>query len=163
MFPPGGTSRVNTTLCVAPENCHKTLVPGAIVTSSGVNALPAVAIVTPGPPWVTVTVAVAVCVTPFAVSDAVIVAVPGVTPETRPVDVTDAVPGALDVKVAGGNPVIDVPVSFSGVAVNCAVAPTPTVGVGGRDRQGGIGAAAVPPPCTITVPVIPPCRLHSYE
>jgi len=34
---------------VAPENCHRTLAPGAMVT------LPAVAIVTPVPAWHTVT------------------------------------------------------------------------------------------------------------
>jgi hypothetical protein len=123
---------MNVTLCVVSWICHVTVVPTVIVRLWGLNVrFGVVAVAPPACGDITVTVAVAACVAPLAVSDAMIVVVPGATPVTRPDALTDAIPGALDVNVGAGSPDIGVPYWSRGVATSRPVSATAREGVDG--------------------------------
>ena len=98
-------------MCAVPENSQVTLSPGLIVTRSGRKDRALVVTLAPGtgPTDPTLTVAVAVRLTPPEVREAVMVADPAPTPVPSPVALTVAIAALLDVKVAAGRPVIALP------------------------------------------------------
>src|SRR5438270_2165387 len=82
----------------------------------------------------------------FASLQAVIVAVASAQAVTKPVDVTDATVGALDVHVTC-RPRSTFPLASLRVATSCWVRPTTTVRLSGataRDATGAVDGAVVP-------------------
>ena len=153
MLPPAGAAAPKVTLCV-PLNCQVTVPPTGIVATAGAKLFPGVVTVTLEAVGTdTVTVAVAAWVTPPLVTEAVIVAVPGATPVTKPVGFTVAVAAALVVKAGAGRPVIVAPNWSLGTAANGTVPPTEMAGLAGLTDTDVNAAGWVP--WTTTWPVIP--------
>jgi hypothetical protein len=154
MLPPGGAAPLKVTLCVAPENCHVTVSPTAIVTLCGLKVVPGVVIVMPpDAEALTVTTADPLWVTPPEVRVPVIVAVPGAIPVTSPEALTDAIPVALEAKLGVPSPEIGCPSWSRAVTVRLRDAPTGSAGFTGA-RSSVVntadpepaGAVAAPPP-----------------
>jgi hypothetical protein len=112
MFPPGGAAASKVTLCVSgPGKAHVTVPSTAIFTVSGVKLDPAPLAVTLAvrPRSSTDGVDVAVFVVPPELSDAVMVALPGLRAITRPAGETDTDVPLVRRNVAAGSPLMFAP------------------------------------------------------